>query len=103
MLTADLETDEGQAAVAARIADTDRPVDLVVNNAGFGVGGTFHELTVERLAAEIEVNVAALTRLSHAALAVMVPRQRGWLLNVSSVAGFQPAPAPPCTPPRRPT
>lgn len=92
VLTADLGTDEGQAAVAARIADTDRPVELVVNNAGFGVGGTFHELTVDRLAAEIEVNVAALTRLSHAALAVMVPRQRGWLLNVSSVAGFQPAP-----------
>ena len=77
VLTADLETDEGQAAVAARIADTDRPVELVVNNAGFGVGGTFHELTVERLAAEIEVNVAALTRLSHAALAVMVPRRAG--------------------------
>ena len=44
---------------------TDRPVELVVNNAGFGVGGTFHELTVQRLAAEIEVDVAALTRLSH--------------------------------------
>jgi len=36
--------------------------------------------------------VAALTRLSRAALGVMVPRQRGWLLNVSSVASFQPAP-----------
>jgi short-subunit dehydrogenase len=92
VLTADLATDEGQAIVADRIADEARPVDLVVNNAGFGTGGTFHELPAGRLGREIAVNVAALTRLSHAALEVMVPRRRGWLLNVSSVAGFQPAP-----------
>ena len=46
----------------------------------------------DRLDAEIDLNIAALTRLSHAALAAMVPRGRGWLLNVSSIAGFQPAP-----------
>ena len=92
VLVADLATDDGQAAVAARIGDAERPIDLVVNNAGFGTNGTFHELDPERLADEIEVNVAALTRLSHAALSVMLPRRRGWLLNVSSVASFQPAP-----------
>lgn len=92
VLVADLLTMPGQRAVAVRIADTDRPIDLVVNNAGFGTNGRFHELDPDRLADEIELNVAALTRLSHAALAVMVPRGRGWLLNVSSIAGFQPAP-----------
>ena len=92
MLVADLSTDAGQRAVADRIADAERPIDLVVNCAGFGTAGTFHELDVARLAREVEVNVAALTRLSHAALAAMVPRGRGWLLNVSSVAGFQAAP-----------
>jgi len=92
VLTADLSTRTGQDAVAARIADADRPVDLVVNNAGFGTSGAFHELDPDRLADEVEVNVAAVTRLSHAALAVMAPRRRGWLLNVASVAGFQPAP-----------
>jgi short-subunit dehydrogenase len=92
VLVADLSTDAGQERVAARIADVERPIELVVNNAGFGTSGTFHELDAERLGDEIEVNVAALTRLSHAALAAMVPRRRGWLLNVSSVAGFQPAP-----------
>jgi short-subunit dehydrogenase len=92
VLVADLTTDAGQRAVAARIADRDRPVDLVVNNAGFGTNGRFHELDADRLANEVELNVAALTRLSHAALAAMIPRRRGWLLNVSSVAGFQPAP-----------
>ena len=79
-------------AVAERISDAADPIDLVVNNAGFGTAGTFHELDPARLAREIELNVGALTRLSHAALAAMVPRRRGWLLNVSSVAGFQAAP-----------
>ncbi len=92
VLAADLLTMAGQRAVAARIADADLPIDLVVNNAGFGTNGRFHELDADRLADEIELNVAALTRLSHAAHAVMVPRGRGWLLNVSSIASFQPAP-----------
>jgi short-subunit dehydrogenase len=92
VLVADLATAAGQAAVASRIADPERPIELVVNNAGFGTSGSFHELDADRLADEIEVNVAALTRLAHAALAAMVPRRRGWLINVSSVAGFQPAP-----------
>jgi short-subunit dehydrogenase len=92
VLVADLLTAEGQRAVADRIGDATRPVDLVVNNAGFGTNGMFHELDADRLADEIELNVAALTRLSHAALAAMIPRRRGWLLNLSSVASFQPAP-----------
>ena len=68
------------------------PIDLLVNNAGFGTSGAFHELDPDRLDDEIAVNVRALTRLSRAALGVMVPRGRGFLLNVSSVASFQPAP-----------
>ena len=89
-MTADLATVDGQTAVADRIAEGD--IDLVVNNAGFGTNGDFHTLDPDRLADEIEVNVSALTRLSHAALAAMVPRGSGYLLNVSSVASFQPAP-----------
>ena len=92
VVVADLTTDAGQRAVAGRISDPATPIDLVVNCAGFGTTGTFHELDPARLAREIELNVGALTRLSHAALASMVPRRRGWLLNVSSVAGFQAAP-----------
>lgn len=92
VLTADLSTRKGLDRVAARVADEAVPVDLVVNNAGFGTSGAFHTLDARRLDQEVQVNVAALTRLSHAALAAMVPRGRGHLLNVSSVAGFQPAP-----------
>jgi len=92
VLEADLLTAKGQAATIERIASTESPIDLVVNNAGFGTSGVFHELDVERLADEVELNVKALTVLSHAALAAMVPRGHGYLLNVSSVASFQASP-----------
>ena len=92
VLAADLTTIDGVVAVGTRIADVDRPIDLVVNNAGFGTSGDFHALNVDRLTDEIDLNVRALTQLSHFALEAMVSRQRGWLLNVSSVVSFQPAP-----------
>ena len=92
VLEADLLTPEGQRATADRIASTDWPIDLVVNNAGFGTSGNFHELDADRLGDEVELNVKALTALSHAALTAMVPRGRGFLLNVSSVASFQASP-----------
>jgi short-subunit dehydrogenase len=92
VLAADLTTSDGLDAVARRVADEENPIDLVVNNAGFGTSGKFSELDPERLGDEIALNVAALTRISRAALGAMVPRGRGYLLNVSSVAGFQPAP-----------
>ena len=92
VLAADLGSASGLAAVLARVEHEAAPIDLVVNNAGFGTSGEFHELDPDRLDAEVQLNVAALTRLSRAALGVMVPRGRGYLLNVSSVVSFQPAP-----------
>jgi len=79
VLAADLTTPDGLATVAER-ADV---ADLVVNNAGFGTSGRFHELEAERLQREIALNATAVTRLSHAALAGMMSRGRGYLLNVS--------------------
>lgn len=90
VLTADLASPSGLAAVVERIGAGD--LDLVVNNAGFGTSGEFHELDPDRLHDEVALNVQALTRLSHAALAIMRPAGRGYLLNVSSVVSFQPAP-----------
>lgn len=92
VLAADLTTRDGVDKVVRRVTDTEHPVDLVVNNAGFGTSGEFHTLEHDRLGDEISLNVAALTQISRAALGVMVPRGRGYLLNVSSVASFQPAP-----------
>jgi len=93
VIVADLSTTDGVAQVEARITDSSKtPIDLVVNNAGFGSSGLMHEIDVERLSREIGVNILALTRLSHAAIKAMVPNGRGYLLNVSSVASFQPGP-----------
>jgi short-subunit dehydrogenase len=92
VLVADLGTAAGLKVTTERIKDATRPIDLVVNNAGFGTSGTFHEQDPERLVREVNLNVQALTWLSHAALRAMTKRDRGWLLNVSSVASFQPSP-----------
>jgi len=92
VLTADL-SDVGQlATVEARLADADRPVELLVNNAGFGTAGHFKDLPLDREVQEIALNVVALTRLTHAALPNMVERRAGGVLNVASIAAYQPTP-----------
>ncbi len=91
VLAADLTAAADLERVAARIVDG-AAVDLVVNNAGFGSSGEFVAVEPDRLRDEITLNCIALTRLSHAAVTVMVERGDGYLLNVSSVASFQPAP-----------
>jgi short-subunit dehydrogenase len=92
VLAADLLTDAGTAAVSARLGDVDQHVDLLVNNAGFGTYGRFAELDVEREVEEVELNVVALLRLTHAALGAMEARGAGAILNVASLAAYQPNP-----------
>jgi short-subunit dehydrogenase len=92
VMEADLGTDTGVALVTRAASRPEHPIDLVVNNAGFGTSGQFFELDADRLGDEIDLNVKALTKISRAALASMRKRGSGYLLNVSSVASFQPAP-----------
>lgn len=92
VLPADLTDPGDRARVEARAAAGATPIDLLVNNAGFAARGRVWELSVERQHQEIELNVAALVRLTHAALSQMVPRRQGAILNVSSVLGFLPLP-----------
>ncbi len=92
VLEADLQSQGGVAAVAARIATNTDPVDLVVNNAGFGSSGAFHETEVERATGQVDLNIRALVELTHASVSVMRTRGGGWVLNVSSVASFQASP-----------
>jgi uncharacterized protein len=91
-LAADLTVDEDLATVAARVSDPEQPIDLLVNNAGFGTSGLIADIERARLENEIRLNVLALTTLTRAALPGMIERHRGWVLNVSSMAGFQPIP-----------
>jgi len=90
VIDADLATDEGCAAVEARLADTERPVDVLVNNAGIGLKNSFLRNTVEDEERMLRINVRAVMRLTHAALPVMVARGRGDVINVSSIASFGP-------------
>lgn len=90
VLPADLGDRDELALVEARLADADRPVDLLVNNAGFGLKKRFLDNTVEEEQAMLEVLVTAVMRLSHAALGPMSARGSGGIINVSSVAAFLP-------------
>jgi short-subunit dehydrogenase len=92
-LVADLVDPAGIAVVEARLRDHTAPIDLLVNNAGMGTYGMFAELPVETEEYEIRLNVLAVVRLTHAALAGMRARGHGAVVNVSSLAGYQPDPS----------
>ena len=92
VLVADLSDREQLLAVAERLASDDSPIDLLINNAGFGYSGDFLDLDPDGETAVVDVNIAALHRLAHAAGTAMTARGRGGILHVSSVAGFGPAP-----------
>jgi hypothetical protein len=87
-LPADLATAPGQDLVAARLVDPDRPMDLLVNNAGRTLNTAFLRSTHEAETALLQLNVHAVMRLTHAVLPVMVGRGSGSIVNVSSVSGF---------------
>lgn len=67
-------------------------VEFLINNAGFGLRGKFHELPWERQQQMINLNMVALTELMYLFLPAMVARNRGKILNTSSTASFMPGP-----------
>jgi short-subunit dehydrogenase len=87
-LPADLASDPGTAAVEARLRSATDPIDMLVNNAGFGLAAEFWQGPLDDADRQLQVNVRAVLRLTHAALSQMVPRRCGDVINVSSVAGF---------------
>ena len=90
VLVADLVDKAQSATVEARLADRSRPIELLVNNAGFGLKHRFLDNPIEDEQAMLDVLVTAVLRLSHAALGPMAERGRGGIINVSSVAAFLP-------------
>jgi short-subunit dehydrogenase len=91
VLAADL-VDAGELLTVEQRAAAFPGLDLLVNNAGFGTVGPFHELDPDGVEREILLNDVALVRLTRAALPRMVERGHGAIVNVSSLAGFQPSP-----------
>ncbi|ARQ69004.1 SDR family NAD(P)-dependent oxidoreductase [Streptomyces marincola] len=90
VLRADLASDEGIAAVEARLSDPRRPVDLLINNAGFGQKGAYLEVPVADELRMLTVHCEAVLRLTTAAAEPMRQRGRGGVVNVASVAAFLP-------------
>jgi uncharacterized protein len=88
--------DLAQPGAAARLAEQVQAaglqIDVLVNNSGFGLAGPFYKSSPTELSGMIAVNVTALTELSRMFLPGMVERQHGGLLNVASLAAFQPGP-----------
>ena len=67
-------------------------IDLLVNNAGFGDQGRFQQLSLERQLQGINLQNATVVELTHRLLPAMIERKQGGIINVSSMAGFQPIP-----------
>jgi short-subunit dehydrogenase/uncharacterized protein YndB with AHSA1/START domain len=90
LVVADLATQAGVSRLLDHVGK--RPVEVLVNNAGFGTYGAFAEADASREEAEIAVDVGAVVGLSRAFLPGMIARGHGGILNVASTIAFQPAP-----------
>jgi short-subunit dehydrogenase len=75
-----------------KVFDTAGPVDVLINNAGYGLSGAFIETDLKKELEMIQVNIAALTHLTKLFVRPMVERRSGRILNVASTAAFQPGP-----------
>jgi short-subunit dehydrogenase len=90
VLAADLSSPDDVERVAQQVAAME-DLELLVNNAGYGVGGRFSEIDARMNMDNVQVNLVAPVRLARAALPGMIRRGRGGIINVSSVASFLPA------------
>jgi short-subunit dehydrogenase len=88
----DLSKKDAAAKLMADVEANGESVDLLVNNAGFGLIGLFAELDPKRERQMVDLNVGALTDLCRAVAPAMIGRKSGAILNVASTAAFQPGP-----------
>jgi len=89
-LPADLADPAAPPAIFAQLAG--KPVDILINNAGFGVRGPYAETDWARDSGLMQVNMAALAHLTKLFLPEMIRRRTGRILNIASTAAFVPGP-----------
>ena len=90
VLVADLLNARQRVRVEERLADGARPIEVLVNNAGFGLPLSFEANDIDDEVAHLRLHVEVPMRLTHAALGAMLARGHGRILNVASVAAFIP-------------
>jgi short-subunit dehydrogenase len=92
VLTADLAAPGSPAMIFSELKGRRMTVDVLVNNAGFGLHGAFVDLPLKQQLDIVTVNISALVELTGLFLPAMLQQKRGGILNVGSVAGFVPGP-----------
>ncbi len=88
VIVSDLAQEHAPRALYDAIQQRGRQVDILINNAGFGAYGLFHEISFERQHGQVMLNIAALVDLAHLVLPGMLQRGDGVIINVASVLGY---------------
>jgi short-subunit dehydrogenase len=92
VIPADLTHPDAPQQIFSEVERRALPVDILINNAGFGAYGVFSESNLQKDLEMVQLNIAALTSLTRLVLPGMLERKRGKIMNVASTAGFQPGP-----------
>ena len=92
VIAADLSRPSEAEEIVSELKRRNLDIEVLVNNAGYGLTGPFAENDLQRELGMIQVNIVALTHLTKLLLRPMVARRRGRILNVASTAAFQPGP-----------
>ena len=91
-LQADLVDPQAPEALKEKLGEAEIRVDYLVNNAGLGMGGAFISQPYQKIETTLQLNIAALTKLTYLFLPAMLERKRGFICNVASTGAFQPVP-----------
>lgn len=91
-LPLDVTDADAAAQITGMLADHGLHLDVLINNAGIGLGGPFARQAPTDIERLVALNIAALTRLTHAAIATMLPAGRGHIINMASLGGYAPGP-----------
>lgn len=92
VITLDLGQPTAPSELYEKTEGAGKPVDVLINNAGFGTQEHFADIPWEKTREQIQLNIVSLTELTHRFLRAMLPRGRGWILNVASIGAYMPVP-----------
>lgn len=92
VIPADLMEPHASVEVYNKVKELGIEVDILINNAGLGGYGNFHERELKKELDMIQLNITALTELTHLIVQDMLRRKKGKILNTASTAGMLPGP-----------